>query len=136
MGGPGAADGVVVRTMAASDLPAAHALTDEMRWPHRPADWEQVHIQPPRAVNVDVGRNSAAMLSELKAGTRTYQDVLAETGCDWRAKLRQKAAEAQYIRQLAQDYGVTEAEIADAAGQAIAEQAPQGGPDQKPRNLP
>lgn len=42
MGGPAAADGVVLRAMVSSDLPAAHALTDEIRWPHRLADWEQV----------------------------------------------------------------------------------------------
>lgn len=35
-------DGVALRTMTATDLGAAHALTDEMRWPHRPADWKQV----------------------------------------------------------------------------------------------
>jgi len=35
-------DGVALRTMTSADLGAAHALTDEMRWPHRPADWKQV----------------------------------------------------------------------------------------------
>lgn len=42
MGGAAASDGVELRTMVAADLPAAQALTGEMRWPHRLADWEQV----------------------------------------------------------------------------------------------
>ena len=34
-------DGVELRAMTAADLDAAHALTEELRWPHRAADWEQ-----------------------------------------------------------------------------------------------
>jgi ribosomal protein S18 acetylase RimI-like enzyme len=33
-------DGIALRAMTADDLADAHALTDELRWPHRPADWE------------------------------------------------------------------------------------------------
>jgi ribosomal protein S18 acetylase RimI-like enzyme len=35
-------DGTTLRAMTADDLPAAQALTDELRWPHRLTDWEQV----------------------------------------------------------------------------------------------
>jgi predicted N-acetyltransferase YhbS len=34
-------DGVALRAMTSADLAPAHALTDELRWPHRLADWEQ-----------------------------------------------------------------------------------------------
>lgn len=36
-----ASDGVSLRPMTESDLEAAHALTTEMRWPHRMAEWTQ-----------------------------------------------------------------------------------------------
>jgi ribosomal protein S18 acetylase RimI-like enzyme len=35
-----ASDGVVLRAMTSADLSAAHALTVELRWPHRRVDWE------------------------------------------------------------------------------------------------
>lgn len=72
---------------------------------NRPDDWAQARVRPPRSANVDVGRNSAAMLAELEAGTRTYADVYGELGQDWRDQLQQRALEAKYIRQLEDETG-------------------------------
>jgi len=39
---PSATGDFVLRPMTADDVPGTHALSEDLRWPHRPADWEQV----------------------------------------------------------------------------------------------
>lgn len=82
-----------------------------------PADFYRCDVRPPRGVNVDVGRNSSAMLAELKAGTRTFQSVYSELGLDWREELEQKAIEAEFVAQLAQDVGLPASAISDIAAE-------------------
>jgi lambda family phage portal protein len=76
-----------------------------------PADWFRSHCRAPRAVNVDVGRNSTAMIAEWKSGMRTLQDIYAEIGQDWREQLAQKAAEMAYVKELAASLGMERGEI-------------------------
>lgn len=69
-----------------------------------PVDFLKSVIRPPRAPNVDVGKNAAALALELQIGTLTYQDIFAERQQDWRQQFRQ-SAEAEYVLQkLAQEF--------------------------------
>jgi capsid protein len=97
-----------------------------------PADWAKCHVIPPRAVNVDIGRNSAAMLSELAAGTTNYDRVYGMQGSTAEVGLRQKARNVALIKRIAKEEGVEPAEIAAPLGDVLlklaqAEQADAGG---------
>jgi len=78
----------------------------------RPQDWRATSVRFPRAVNVDVGRNSSAAINELAAGLRTYQGLYGEVGCDWKKELEQKAKEAAFIAALSLQYDVAQTQIA------------------------
>jgi capsid protein len=99
------------------------AIRNDRRLVDPPADWRSVDTRAPRSVNVDVGRNSSAMIAELKAGLRTFQSCYAELGLDWRTELDQRAKEAAFVRKLSEKYKVTPAEITEAATAAMEEQA-------------
>ena len=81
----------------------------------KPGDWWKVTTRPPRAVNVDVGRNSSALIGELDAGVRTYEDVYAEVGQDWKQAFRQRAVERTFVKQLAAEFGLEPDEIVKAS---------------------
>jgi lambda family phage portal protein len=76
-------------------------------------EYASITVRAPRSVNVDVGRNSKALVSELNAGLRSYQDIYAEAGQDYREQLEQKAAEAALITELAKKYAIDENDIAE-----------------------
>lgn len=48
-----------------------------------PPDWYRIEIPSPRGVNVDVGRNSSAMLAQLAAGATDYSEIYGPTGRHW-----------------------------------------------------
>lgn len=83
------------------------------------SEWRKVSYRPPRSVNVDLGRNSTAMLSELEAGARTYQDIYSELGQDYVEQLTQRAREAKLIQDLAVENDVNPSTISKFAAEEV-----------------
>lgn len=87
----------------------------ESRLQDRPIDWTSTTTRSPRAVNVDVGRNSSAMLAELKAGATTFEQIYAPLGLDWRQQLRQRAKEQKFIQSVAEQEGIDPSTVSEFA---------------------
>lgn len=66
-----------------------------------PADWKRCKVTPPRACNVDKGKNTAANLASIAAGTRTYGDEAADDGTTAESRFRRKAVEIGLAKQIA-----------------------------------
>ena len=76
-----------------------------------PADWRKCHVVPPRAVNVDVGRNSAAMIAELAAGITNLTEIAGASGSTAEQLIRRKANDIKLVKKIAKEVGVEPAEI-------------------------
>ena len=76
-------------------------------------------------VTIDLGRESASAIQEFKSGLRTAADIYAERGQDFESAMRQRAQEAQYIKNLAEKYGIDASTISDAMPPAQPTQMPQ-----------
>lgn len=68
-----------------------------------PADWQKCEVILPRAVNADVGHNSAAMLAEYAAGTRSLDDIAGAQGTTAGVLIRKKANNIADIKIAAQE---------------------------------
>lgn len=85
---------------------------------NRPPDWQSADYLPPAAPNTDVGYNSAAAIAELKAGIKSWDDILLPQGRKAEPVLRRKAALQLMIKKLAQEFSrdgitITPEEIAN-----------------------
>lgn len=89
------------------------ASSQDRRLANRPADWTNLLVRPPKAVNVDIGRNSAALLAEWRAGTRTLQAICGEMGDDWLDTLKQKARELKALKEIAIANGLDANDMTD-----------------------
>ena len=91
----------------------------------KPSDWTKVTMRPPRAVNVDVGRNASAQVAGLAAGTETLENILSPMGIDWRDWVRQRIAEAEFIQRESAgrvDPRIVAAHIAQGLGEPVSQQ--------------
>lgn len=95
-----------------------------------PSDWRSVKVRPPRGPNVDVGRNSAALIAEFKAGWRTMESICSELGDDWRTVMRQKATEMAEAHALAEEFDLDATEIIETAITDVLEEPDPANPEQ------
>lgn len=71
-----------------------------------PADWNRCHAIPPRACNVDVGRNSAAKISELAVGLTSYDDEARAAGSISDDVFLRKARNVAKIKKIAKQVSI------------------------------
>lgn len=67
--------------------------------------------QWPGSVSIDAGRDARADIELWRMGLATAADLYGEVGLDWQASIRQRAKEAAYIREMADEMDVSAAEI-------------------------
>jgi len=67
--------------------------------------------QWPGSVSIDAGRDARADIELWRMGLATAAELYGEAGHDWQASMRQRAKEAAYIRELAEEMDVSPAEI-------------------------
>lgn len=85
----------------------------------KPADWRRFTIRNPRGCNVDVGRNSSAMLAELDAGATTFDDVYGPLGDDKWERLEERFREEQWLDKKSVEYGVPVERIRKSIGDLL-----------------
>jgi capsid protein len=67
--------------------------------------------QWPGSVSIDAGRDARADIELWRMGLTTAAELYGEAGHDWQASMRQRAKEAAYIREMAEEMNVMPAEI-------------------------
>lgn len=99
-----------------------------------PSDWRKVTVRPPRSVNVDVGRNSSAMIAEYDAKLRSAEGIFAELGQDYREQFRQIAKEETLKMALETEFNLPAGTMSKAVKEALASQPTQTDPEGNPED--
>lgn len=70
-------------------------------------EWTEVEFSTPRRLTVDAGRESAALLNEVREGTRPLEDLFDAMGYgDWEEETRRRAQLIAKTREIAKEFGV------------------------------
>lgn len=84
-----------------------------------PSDWRKVKVRAPRSVNVDVGRNSSALISEYTAGFLTLEFICGERGEDYIEVMEQRGIELQKAAEIEKRRGLTPGTLIGAVLEAM-----------------
>lgn len=85
----------------------------------KPADWQKFSIRHPRGCNVDIGRNSSAIIAECDAGLRTMTSVYEELGEDGWAAIDTIADEQAHIDEAAARVKISPDRIRKSIGDSL-----------------
>lgn len=100
------------------------AVKNDPRLKNAPKDYRAANVRFPRAVNVDVGRNSVALIAEYEACIRNLEMLCGELGEDWRKVIRGKAREEAFIDRVAKEEGTTPERIKAALAELLQKESP------------
>lgn len=89
----------------------AIANKDDKALTTAPDGWRKPRWQAPRRSTVDIGRESGAIINELRGGLRTFEDIYGEGGSDSKEKLTKRADEVKFIYDLAKERGIKPEDI-------------------------
>ena len=76
------------------------AKNQDKRLEDAPADWRACVIYPPRAPDVDIGRNNAATLAQIAAGAASYDMIYGPQGLHWRQQFDRLAEQIAYAKKI------------------------------------
>ncbi len=98
----------------------------------KPGDgsWTNVTVRPPRAVNVDVGHNSAAEKGELADGRTNYDLIYGPRGLDWKEEITKLAKQVSFMKKLAVQEGIEFTDLREQAQLSQPAPAPAAAPEE------
>ena len=73
-------------------------IATEVNLADPPADWTNITYTSPRSVDVDIGRNSAARINELRVGLTSHESEYAANGLDARNEITKQIRFIAFVK--------------------------------------